>query len=55
MIEIRELSIEVRVNPEPQNEPTRGNRTTIPRLNKKAIIKECLEQVSEMLKNKNER
>ena len=55
MIEIRELSIKVNVNPEPQNDrPHRNGRVPVG-VDKKAIINECLEQVSDMLKNKKER
>ena len=55
MIEIRELSVKVNVNPEPQNQRTQRNGRVPSRMDKKAIIDECLEQVSDMLKNKKER
>jgi hypothetical protein len=54
MIEIRELSVKVNVNSESQNERTQRNGAPS-RIDKKAIINECLERVSDMLKNKNER
>ena len=55
MIEIRELSIKVNVNSETHSERPRQNNGTDSGLNKKALIEECLDQVSEMLKNKKER
>lgn len=55
MIEIKELSVKVNVNSESQSETTRGNGTATSRFDKKALIDECLEQVSKMLKNKKER
>jgi hypothetical protein len=55
MIEIRELSVKVNVNPEPQNGAPHGNGTPTPRFDKKVLIDECLEQVSKMLENKKER
>ena len=55
MIEIRELSIKVNVNSEPQNERSQRNVGSSSSIDKKALINECLEQVSDMLKNKKER
>ena len=55
MIEIRELSIKVNVNSESQNEQPQRNRGNPSNIDKKALINECLEQVSDMLKNKKER
>ena len=55
MIEIRELSIKVNVNSESQSERPRQNNGASSNLNKKALIEECLDHVSEMLKNKKER
>lgn len=55
MIEIRELSVKVNVNPEQQNERNRRQQNTASKVDKKALINECLEQVSAMLKNKKER
>ena len=55
MIEIRELSIKVNVNSESQNEQPQRNRGNSSSIDKKALINECLEQISDMLKNKKER
>ena len=55
MIEIRELSVKVNVTPEPQDHRVQRNGSVPSRIDKKAIINECLEQVSELLKNKKER
>ena len=55
MIEIRELSIKVNVNSESSRERTKQDNSSSSNLNKKALIEECLDHVSEMLKNKKER
>ena len=55
MIEIRELSVKVNVSPERENDTPSRNTNRIPRISQKAIINECIEQVSQMLKNKKER
>jgi len=55
MIEIRELFVKVNVTPEENSERNQGNRSQQPNVDKKALINECLEQVSDMLKNKKER
>ena len=55
MIEIRELSLKVNIDPEPQNESPRNNGRAPSQVSKKAIINECIEQVSAMLKSKKER
>ena len=55
MIEIRELTVRVNINSQPQNGATQNNGNAGSNLDKKAIIDECLEQVAKMLKNQNER
>ena len=55
MIEIRELSIKVNVNSESQNGAPQTNGTATSRIDKKALIEECLDQVSKMMENKKER
>ena len=52
-IEIRELSVKVNISDSSNSSgSTSQNR---PSINKAQLIKECMDQVSEMIKNKKER
>lgn len=52
-IEIRELSIKVNISD--SNNSSNNTSGSQPKVNKAQLIRECMDQVSEMIKNKNER
>ena len=53
-VEIRELQITTVVQ-EQGNQPSQSTHASTPSINKDEIIAECVEQVMEILKQKNER
>lgn len=55
MIEIKELSIKVNIEPSNNNNTSTNENSSIRPSKKEELLEECLEQVVIMLKNKKER